>query len=88
MTIKKITAEQNFLFNSIRKYNKAGRQTQRDVILHTIGVRAGLLERKRSPLPELSEEERQLALEHLRAFCKEQGVEILLKPGNSLVSHQ
>lgn len=76
-----ITTEESFMLNSIRKYNKANRQTQKDVVLHAVGVRAGLIEKQRTPLPELTPEERQLALEHLRKFCKEQGIEVLLKTG-------
>lgn len=71
---------ESFLFNSIRKYNLARRQTQRDVILHAVGVHCGVMEAKRSPLPTLSDVERQLVLEKLREFLKTQDLEILLKP--------
>lgn len=74
-----IDQERMFLFNSIRKYNRVRRQTQRDVVLHAVGVKTGLLEKKRSPLPELSEMERELVLNHLRTFCEAQGVEVLLR---------
>jgi hypothetical protein len=74
-----MTREESFLFSAIRKYNKAGRQTQRDVVLHSVGVQAKLIERKRSLLPELTSEEREQVLKYLRNFCQAQGIEIRLK---------
>lgn len=71
---------QDFLFKSIRKYNRASRQTQKDAILHAVGVHCGVMEAKRSPLPTLSDDERQIVLEKLREFLKTQDLEILLKP--------
>lgn len=82
------TQEENFLFNAIRKYNCVYRQTQKDAVLHSVGVKLRLIEKKRSLLPELSPEERELVLDRLRAFCKEQGVEILLKASELLATHQ
>lgn len=70
---------ESFLFNSIRKYNLARRQTQRDVILHAVGVHCKVLKVKRSPLPVLSQEERDRVLECLREFLRQQEVEVLLK---------
>jgi hypothetical protein len=71
---------QSFLFKSIRKYNQARRQTQKDAILHAVGVHLQLLQMQRSPLPTLNDDERQLVLEKLREFLKTQELEILLKP--------
>lgn len=71
---------QSFLFNAIRKYNKARRTTQRDVVLHAVGVHLKLIEPQRSPMPTLNDEERQLILKNLREFLKTQEVEVILKP--------
>lgn len=84
-----INLEESFLFNAIRKYNRVPRQTQKDVVLHSVGVKFGLVEPRRAPLPELSQEERDRVLDRLRDFCKEQGVEVLLKPAsNSPATYQ
>ena len=69
---------ETFLFNSIRKYNRSHRQTQRDVVLHAVGVRAGLLQCRRSPLPILSEEERDRVLSYLREFLASQNLKIVI----------
>ena len=66
---------ETFLFNSIRKYNRVDRQTQRDVILHAVGVRAKLVECRRTPLPTLSQEERDRVLDYLRKFLASQGLD-------------
>ncbi len=78
MSEEKVINE-TLVFNQIRKYNQVRRQTQRDVALHIVGVHVGLLEAKRTPLPTLTEEERQQVLYFLRQFCEQQGVEVLLK---------
>lgn len=70
---------ETFLFKSIRKYNQARRQTQKDAILHAVGVHLDLLQMQRSPLPTLSEEERQIVLEKLREFLKTHELDIFLK---------
>jgi hypothetical protein len=64
-----------FLFKSIRKYNVARRRTQKDVILHAVGVHCKLLENKRSPLPTLSEAEREVVLNFLRDFLRSENLE-------------
>jgi hypothetical protein len=69
---------ESFLLNSIHKYNNRKRQTQRDVILHAVGVRAGLVECRRTPLPILSQEERDRVLDYLREFLSAQGLSISL----------
>jgi hypothetical protein len=69
---------ETFLFNSIHKYNRAQRQTQRDVVLHAVGVRAGLIECRRTPMPILSQEERDRVLDYLREFLSAQGLSISL----------
>jgi hypothetical protein len=69
---------ETFLFNSIRKYNRSRRQTQRDVVLHAVGVRAGLIECRRTPLPILSEEERDRVLSYLREFLASQNLKIVI----------
>jgi hypothetical protein len=63
---------ESFIFNSIRKYNRSSRVTQRDVILHAVGVHANLIEAKRSVMPTLTELERAIVLEFLRGFLKAQ----------------
>jgi hypothetical protein len=70
---------ESFVFNQIRKFNQARRQTQKDVVLHAVGVHAGLVKVQRTPLPTLTPEERQRVLYFLRQFCEQQGVEVLLK---------
>jgi hypothetical protein len=70
---------ESFLFNSIHKYNRAQRQTQRDVVLHAVGVRAKLVECRRSPLPTLSQEERDRVLTYLREFLESQNLSIVIK---------
>jgi hypothetical protein len=70
---------ESFVFNSIRKYNKATRRTQKDAVLHAVGVHVKILKKKRSPLVELSSEERSSVLYFLRQFCEQQGVSVLLK---------
>jgi hypothetical protein len=77
--MSELTQEDMFLFNCIRKYNSAPRQLQKDVILHSVGVKAGLIRKRRSPCPELTPEERRLVLEYLQNFLKSQDVEVLLK---------
>ena len=69
---------ESFLFKSIHKYNRVHRQTQRDVILHAVGVRAGLVECRRSPLPILSQEERDRVLAYLREFLASQNLKIVI----------
>ena len=72
---------ENFLFNCVRKYNRAQRQTQRDAILHAAAVHAQLpnVEKKRSPLPTLSAGERQATVDFLNQFLSDQGVEVRIK---------
>jgi len=69
---------ESFFFNSIHKYNRAHRQTQRDVVLHAVGVRAELMECRRSPLPTLSQEERDRVLVYLRQFLASQNLKIVI----------
>jgi hypothetical protein len=83
-----LTQEDMFLFNSIRKYNAAPRQLQKDVILHSVGVRAKLIRRRRSPCPELTPEERRIVLRHLETFLEAQGVEVLLRKAGSPAAPQ
>lgn len=70
---------QDFLFKSIRKYNRAARQTQKDAILHAVGVHVELLPKSRRPMPTLSEEERSCVRYFLRQFLKSQNLEVTLK---------
>ena len=70
---------ENFLFKSIRKYNQAQRQTQKDAVLNAVGVHAGLLAKSRNPLPLLEQEERDRVLNFLKQFLAEQGVEASIK---------
>jgi hypothetical protein len=86
--MSELTQEDMFLFHAIRKYNAAPRQLQKDVILHSVGVKAELIERRRSPCPELTPEERRLVLTHLKTFLEAQGVEILLKEAGSPAAPQ
>lgn len=69
---------EDFLFKSIRKYNRAQRQTQRDAILHAVAVHAQLegVEKKRSPMPTLTNWERQTAINFLNQFLADQGLEV------------
>jgi hypothetical protein len=64
----------SFLFKSIRKYNIARRRTQKDVVLHAVGVHCKLIEAQRSPLPTLSEAERTVVLNFLREFLRSQNL--------------
>jgi hypothetical protein len=61
---------ESFLFNSIHKYNRATRQSQKDVLLYKIGVQAGLIEKRRSLIPELSTEERSQVIYFVNQFLK------------------
>jgi hypothetical protein len=63
-----------FIFNSIRRYNQATRQLQRDCILHAVGRHVNLIERPGQLLPELSQEERDRVLKFLREFLKAEGL--------------
>ena len=78
-----VTSEElnhSFLFNMIRKYNRCKRQTQKDVVLHSVGVHAQLdIERQRSLLPTLTEEERETVLNFLRNFLDNQKVDAKIK---------
>ena len=65
----------SFLFNMIRKLNRAKRQTQKDVVLHAVGVNVGLLKRNKSILPTLSQEERERVYYFLNQFLVSQGFE-------------
>ena len=65
---------ESFLFNSIHKYNRATRQTQRDGVLHAVGVHAALIQKRRSLLPELTQQERDRVLAFLRDFLQDQGL--------------
>ena len=69
----------SFVFNSIRKYNRSQRQTQKDVILNAVGIHVGLLPKNRNPLPVLSQEERDRVLYFLRQFLASQKLEVIIK---------
>lgn len=69
----------SFIFNSIAKYNRVQRQTQKDVILNAVGIHAGLLPKKGNPLPVLSQEERDRVLYFLKQFLASQKLEVTLK---------
>lgn len=72
--------ENNFLFQQIRKYNRGRRQSYRDAALYAVGRHTGLIqEKRRSPLIELSPNERNRVLYFLRQFLEQQGLEVLLK---------
>jgi hypothetical protein len=68
-----------FLFNSIHKYNRATRQSQKDVLLYKMGVHAGLIEKRRSPLPTLTPEQRQSVINFVNDFLKSQGFSTLIQ---------
>jgi hypothetical protein len=68
-----------FLFNSIHKYNRATRQSQKDVLLYKIGVHAGLIEKRRSLLPELSVEERSRVIDFLNQFLKSHDFKVFVE---------
>jgi hypothetical protein len=86
--MSEISQEEAFLFNAIRKYNSAPRQLQRDAVLHSVGVKAKLIKKRRSVCPELTPEERRTVLAYLRTFLEAQGVEVLLKGPGSPVTPQ
>jgi len=74
----KDTMNESFIFNSIHKYNRATRQTQKDVILYKMGVHAGLIEKRRSLLPELSSEERSRVIDFLNQFLKSHNFKVFV----------
>lgn len=65
-----------FLFNQIRKYNRATRQTLKDSALSAAGIHAGLLPKAKTLLRELSPEERSRIIYFLRQFCASQGLDV------------
>jgi len=69
----------SFLFNSIAKYNRSQRQTQKDTILNAVGIHVGLLPKNRNPLPVLEKEERDRVLYFLRQFLASQKLEVKIK---------
>lgn len=69
---------ETFIFNSIRKYNRARRQTQKDCILAAVGIHTGLIKKGKGVMPTLSLEERQRVLYFLRHFLAQQNLEVLL----------
>jgi hypothetical protein len=70
---------ESFIFNSIHKYNRATRQSQKDVLLYKMGVHAGLIEKRRSLLPELSSEERSRVIYFVNQFLKSHNFKVLVE---------
>ena len=77
----------SFIFKSIRKYNRSLRVTQRDVILHAVGVHANLIESKRSVMRTLSPEERDRVLKFLRKFLDSQDLQKIPLKGFTNQAH-
>jgi hypothetical protein len=72
-------ANPSFLYRSIRKYNLAKNQTQKDAILKAVGLHAELISHDRHPLPKVTDRERRLVLFFLRLFIASQDLEVKLK---------
>jgi len=68
----------NFVFNQIRRYNKATSQLYKDAALVAAGVHVGLLQ-KRVPARQLTNEERKKMLYFLDIFCQSQGITVTFK---------
>lgn len=68
-----------FIFNQIRRYNLARKQTYKDAALVTVGIHVGLLERKNIVFAPLSEEQRRMMIYFLQQFCRNEGVDIIIK---------
>lgn len=69
---------ESFVFNAIRKFNRAKRQTLKDAVLVSVGIHAGLMEREAASR-DLMPEERQRVIRFLRQFLKDQGVKVEIK---------
>jgi hypothetical protein len=70
----------SFLFDLIRKYNRASHQIYKDRILVAVGLHVGLLQEDRATLaPILSSEERHTILYFLRQFCESEGISVKFK---------
>lgn len=67
---------EQFIFNQIRKYNRATRQTLKDAALSAVGIHAGLLPKSKAIARELSSEERSRVIYFLKQFCTSQGLEV------------
>lgn len=68
--------DENLIFNQIRKYNQARRIIYKDQALLRVGIHVGLLKRRMSVTPELTQEERDRVLYFLRQFVTNQGCEV------------
>ncbi|MBD1926494.1 hypothetical protein H6F74_09590 [Trichocoleus sp. FACHB-90] len=69
----------NFVFNQIRRYNKATSQLYKDAALVAAGVHVGLLQKKNIPARQLTNEERKRILYFLDIFCQSQGITVTFK---------
>jgi hypothetical protein len=70
---------ESFIFQQIRKYNSAQRQSLKDAALTAVGIHAGLLVKSRIVMRELTPEERNRVLCFLRQFVQGQGLEISIE---------
>ncbi|MEP0799052.1 hypothetical protein [Funiculus sociatus] len=68
-----------FIFNQIRRYNQARKQTYKDAALVAVGIHVGLLEKKNIVLRDLSEEQRRMMIYFLQQFCCNEGVNVTIK---------
>ena len=67
-----------FLIRQIRKYNSVKRQMHQDKALTAIGLHAGLLDKKRVVMRELTQEERTQVLCFVREFLTSRGMPVVV----------
>jgi hypothetical protein len=75
---KTVQMNQSFLFNQIRKYNKAQRQSLKNKALVAIGIHSELLS-KEVATRDLTADECSRVVYFMRQFCESQGVSVTIK---------
>lgn len=70
---------ESFIYNSVHRYRRAQRQTNKDVILYKIGVHVELIAKQRSPLPTLTDDERQAVIVWTNDFLRSQNFTHLIQ---------